>query len=77
MKADKIPNGCLKQINKITNISVQELSDYAATRKRPRPERCEYLEKITGIPKSIWMWGQPEQLKMALSKYHTEENTEL
>lgn len=73
----KIPNGCLKHLNKITAISVQELSDYAATRKRPKPDRCEYLEQITGIKKSIWMWGSSEQLKMALSNYHHEKDTEV
>lgn len=73
----KLPSGCLKNISEITHITVQELSDYAARRKVPRPDRCLLLESTIGIPASLWAWGTAEQLKQALINYHNSKRVEV
>lgn len=73
----RLPRGCLKSIHAITGILVQELSDYAAARKRPRPDRCKVLERVTGISVSEWLFGSPDDLRSALSKYHKRQQGEV
>jgi hypothetical protein len=71
----RLPKGCLAAFRQKTNISVQELCDYAAVRKRPRPVRSKHLESTTGISSAIWLFGSAEEIKKALIKaYQNIEN---
>lgn len=63
----KLQNGILKTISDKTGISVQELSDYAATRKRPGRKRLELLIEASGVQASVWLFSDSEQIKSDLA----------
>ncbi len=71
----KLPDGALKSIEAQTKISVQELSDYAATRKRPRLKRAFILEAATGIRAAIWMTDTAEVIKHSITEYHSHQRS--
>ena len=69
----KLKNGTLIKLSKITKLSVQALSDYAGTNKRPTRNRAVLLEKAArkmgvGIPAVMWLYGSGEEIKNKLNR---------
>jgi len=63
---ERLPYGFWTGISSDTGISVQELSDYASTRKRPGRERAMVLERATGIDAKVWLYGTAQEINGAL-----------
>lgn len=64
----RLPSGVLTKVQEKTGISIQKLSDYAATRERPGRERSLLLEQATGIPASVWLFSSSAEIKAALAE---------
>lgn len=65
----RVKKGTLKKIAKKTGISVQQLSDLVATRRRPSPKRALLLEEATAgkVAAVVWLYGGPSEIKNALA----------
>lgn len=72
MQNKRLPSGTLKPLCNIANISIQYLSDIAATRKRPGRKTALKLEAAArelgkNIPASMWLFGSKTDLRTAIT----------
>lgn len=58
-----------KKIARLAKINPDFLSHILWGRRRCPPLVAERLEKVTGISRVLWVWGEPEEIRNALKNY--------
>lgn len=58
--------GINKKIALFCQITPQHLSDILSRRKKPSAKLAVILEKYTSVSRTVWIWGNREDLREAL-----------
>ncbi|MGB3211844.1 MAG: hypothetical protein WBB19_14160 [Desulforhopalus sp.] len=58
-----------KKIAQLAKIGPDFFSHIIHGRRRCPPPVATRLEVVTGISRSTWVWGEPEEIRQAVEKY--------
>ena len=67
--------GILKGIAEYCQITPQHLSDILGKRKNPSVRLAVILEEYTSVSRMLWIWGSREELREALEKSYSENDS--
>ena len=68
----RLKKGTLQKLSDVSGVPAPRLSDYSATRIRPRPARARLLESAClqlgyDCPAAVWLLGTSSEIKGRLS----------
>jgi len=55
-----------RELAKILGKKNQYVNALVNGRRRPSPELAERMELVTGVSRTVWIWGTPTEKKKAL-----------